>query len=633
MRSKLKTGLLCATLLGSLAFATVPAHAADTHGIIGRAEATHPVHFDVVLPLRDKDGLEKLVAAQHDPQSPLFHKWITPQEFGLRFGPDTATIARVKAALEARGFRVQTHTRSLHVYGTAGQAEATFGARMMLRQAEAGHVHVATTDTLHLPKELTDAGAQVFSFMPHNDQVMSLVRGKVDPKNRYSETGTYWFDDLKQAYGYPAYGATATVKGTPVKLDGTGATIGALMSSDILPADIQATFDHENWSTITGTPDPTITTVDIDGGGGVGGGAFFEASLDTQEEITSAPGANVILYSIPSLSDADIFSGYVTIIDANAVDMVSSSFGECEQYYFPNYNGGQDYRGVLLAEHELFLQGNSQGITFLASSGDEAGKLCISTSYFNGKHGKWIPSVSTPAADPNVTAVGGTNVVTGYNQGSLDSPYVGENAWADYFFPGDPYGTGGFAVGETWGAGGGYSKLYTQPNYQTLVTTGSTSARALPDVGMQVGGCPYGASDYSKKLNACTGGKNPINGDGNTQRSAVVVAAEVGAGGGFYGLIGTSVSSPEFTGAMAPLVALQGRMGNLNTYLYAKAAEQAKGGTQYFHTNIPGYNGVVLTDLNSGYSLSTGVGTPLVANLLGVPSVPLAGTPQTPSNP
>jgi subtilase family serine protease len=633
MHSKLKTGRLRAALLGGMALAAGPALAAapiTDHAIIGRAEATRPVHFDVVLPLRDPAGLERLVAAQHDPNSPLFHQWITPQQFGLRFGPDSATVERVAASLRAKGFQVQTHTRSLHVYGSASQVESAFGARMMLRQTNEGHVHIATTDALHLPPELTEAGAKVYSFMPHNDHVTSHYTGPVNPQNRYSATGTYWFDDLKQTYGYPAYGATATVKGKTVRLDGTGVTIGALMSSDIVPADIQAVFDHENWSTLAGTPDPTITTVDIDGGGGIGGDAFDEASLDTQEEITGAPGAHVILYSIPSLADGDIFDGYVNIVEQNAVDMVSSSFAGCELDYLPSFNGGQNYTGVLTAEHELFLQGNAQGITFLAGSGDGAGRECATLSYLVGGKGFFLPSVAEPAADPNVTAVGGTNVVTTYVQGSLDSLYAGENAWDDYFPAGDPFGTGGKVIDQTWGAGGGYSQIYKKPTYQALVQTGSATARAIPDVGMQVGGCPLGAADYNKKQNACNGGNNPVNGNGNTQRSAVVVSV----GGQFGGFVGTSVSSPEFTGAMAPLVALHGRMGNLNPYLYDKAAAQAKNSKiPAYHTGIPGYNAVVQTNLNPTYSLSTGVGTPLVANLLGLPFVPLAGTPQTASNP
>jgi len=49
---------------------------------------------------------------------------------------------------------------------------------------------------------------------------------------------------------------------------------------------------------------------------------------------------------------------------------VSSSFGECEQDFLPAANGGTDFTGILKTFHALFQQGNAQGITFLASSGD-----------------------------------------------------------------------------------------------------------------------------------------------------------------------------------------------------------------------------------------------------------------------
>ncbi len=632
MVGKLKCALLCATLLGSLA--ATGARAAS-YPLIGAAEPSRPVTFDVILPLRNKDQLDKLLTQLHDPSSPLFHHWLSPKAFGLRFGPDSETISRVAGALTARGFTIaKTNTRSLHVIGTAGQVAAAFGAKMMLAKSDEGAIKVATADELKLPQELTDAHAQIFSFAPHGMHTMSALVGKVNPNNRYSATGGYWFDDLKQAYSYPAVTATTTVKGTTYKLDGTGATIGALMSSDILPSDITAVFENEKWSSITGLADPSITTDDLDGGGGLFGGAFAEASIDTQSEITGAPGANVILYSIPSLYDGDIINGYTTIVENNTVDIVSSSFGECELYYFPQYNGGTDLRGVLQAEHELFLQGNAQGISFFASSGDSAGKGCISASYFKPGPGKYIAGVSTPASDPAVTAVGGTNLVTGYDEGSLASPYVGENAWNDPEVTVDPYGFGYKVPGALWGAGSGYSAYWGQPSYQTLVNTGSTTARAVPDVGMHVGGCPGSASDYSHKLKECTGGKNPLNGLNDPQRSYGIFALAVGDGGGYYGFVGTSLSSPQFAGAMAPFVAINGRQGNFNNFLYTQAAKQAEGSTvQYFHTNIQGYNGVVLTDLNNAYSLSVGVGTPLVANLIGVPTAPLAGAPQTASNP
>ena len=197
---------------------------------------------------------------------------------------------RVVAALSARGLSVQTHSRSLHVSGPVALVESTLGTRLQLAHADtnAQGTRVVSASALQLPSELKEAGATVVSFGRNEAHVMS--RQATPPLsgtyNRYSQDGGYWFDDLKEAYRYPSYQTMVTVKGKTQRLDGTGATIGVLMSSDYLPTDVAAVFDYENWSVITGEPDPTLyKDVAIDGGGGLFGGAFAEVSIDTQSEI------------------------------------------------------------------------------------------------------------------------------------------------------------------------------------------------------------------------------------------------------------------------------------------------------------------------------------------------------------
>jgi subtilase family serine protease len=233
-----------------------------------------------------------------------------------------------------------------------------------------------------------------------------------------------------------------------------------------------------------------------------------------------------------------------------------------------------------------------------------------------------------------VTAVGGTNLVTVYKPGSLASQYATENAWSDPEIPYDPYGLGANVSGGVWGAGGGVSAMWPAPAYQSLVATGYTG-RAVPDIGMQVGGCPGGISVLNKKTMFCDGNNNPNDGDGNTDRSYGIFAIAVGDGGGFFGFIGTSLSSPEFAGALALLIEQNGRMGNVNEYLYQIAAKQAKSGkvATYLHTGIPGFNGLIQSNISATYNASTGIGTPIVTSVVGVPSATQAGTPQTLSNP
>src|SRR5208283_1900448 len=110
------------------------------------------------------------------------------------------------------------------------------------------------------------------------------------------------------------------------------------------------------------------------------------------------------------------------------------------------------------------------GITFLASSGDAGGLSIPSLGYFTATPknppvitGQFLQAIEEPASDPYVTAVGGTNLITTYTKGSLDTQYVTENAYYDPLIPYDPYGTGNLVSGGVWGSGGGVSIYYPKP--------------------------------------------------------------------------------------------------------------------------------------------------------------------------
>jgi subtilase family serine protease len=201
-------------------------------------------------------------------------------------------------------------------------------------------------------------------------------------------------------------------------------------------------FDHEHFTATTGKPPPAPSRVYIDGGAPFdpASDGSFEASLDVQQVIGGAPGAAVTIVDIPDLSDASILDGYNYIVNAaNAhgapyFQLVNSSFGECELFYSAAYNDGEDFTFILGYYNELFEQGNAEGITFVASSGDSGGLECPDTNYFalpvNGVSqsapSRFLPGVEFPASSPFVTAVGGTNLITTYQPPSLNSAYVSE---------------------------------------------------------------------------------------------------------------------------------------------------------------------------------------------------------------
>ena len=114
--------------------------------------------------------------------------------------------------------------------------------------------------------------------------------------NRYSPVGPYWFDDIKQAYEFPSY----------QKLTGKGRTIAIVMSNDFLDSDMEAYFGHEKLAV------PKIVRRPIGGGAPFDPFGSIETSLDIQQSGGMAPGATIVHYNIPDLSDQAIFVAYTS---------------------------------------------------------------------------------------------------------------------------------------------------------------------------------------------------------------------------------------------------------------------------------------------------------------------------------
>jgi subtilase family serine protease len=621
-------GLCAALIAGALSLSSLESLRAATMIPSGATVAATPpgqtLVFSVYLPMQNKSALDALVADQQNIKSALYHKWLTPAQFNTQFGASPSSVANAKAALESEGFKVLGVTgRAIQVSGTAEAFASAFSTSLSTVSVN-GRSNVLATTGLQLPAALKAQGVSVSAFatLPrmHMHSSPSLIPS-YNPANRYTPAGGYWYDDLKQAYDYPSYQS----------LDGTGASVAIVISSDVLDSDIAAMFNHEKFTATTGKSPPVHAVVPIDGGappfGSPENGGYFEASLDVQQVLGGAPGAQVTVVDIPDLSDGSILDGYNYIVNAETASgapffqLVNSSFGECELFYGAAYNGGEDFTFLLDYYNALFEQGNAEGITFVASSGDSGGLECPDTNYVAGPvngvaptaPSRFLPGVEFPASSPFVTAVGGTNLVTTYNPPSLNSAYVSENGDGDPELPYDPYGLGVPVYGGFWGAGGGLSAYFSQPPYQALVNTGSTF-RTTPDVGMQVGGCPAGTG-----IEPC-----------GLPRSYVLTYI----GGVLYGVIGTSVASPEFVSALALAVEAYGPLGNANYFLYQQGAAQTAGGSVSYNRNIPSFDGKYTnTTPSTNYNYIVGNGTPQVRKLFGMTAMPAAGAPQTPSNP
>src|ERR1700684_199723 len=76
-----------------------------------------------------QEALDQLLDAQHNPESPSYHQWLTPEQYGERFGVSEADAAQGVGWLQSHRMEVEEVTagrRSIVFSGTAGQVESAF---------------------------------------------------------------------------------------------------------------------------------------------------------------------------------------------------------------------------------------------------------------------------------------------------------------------------------------------------------------------------------------------------------------------------------------------------------------------------------------------------------------------------
>jgi subtilase family serine protease len=294
-----------------------------------------------------------------------------------------------------------------------------------------------------------------------------------------------------------------------------------------------------------------------------------EISLDVLWAHAIAPGANIVLVLSKSDADADILSATKYAVDHNLGDVVSQSFGENESCMAP---------ALLAQQHQIFVEATQKNITLFASSGD-FGSAQIACDGLSA-----VQAVSTPASDPLVTAVGGTELhAAGYcltafgcNPGANPAPgtYQGEIAWNEPAF------------GAT---GGGFSVVYDEPPYQK---------------GTIHGGKELGVPDISYSAAVLHG---------------VLTYLDIpGIPAGFYLFGGTSAGSPQWSAILAIVDQKAGSdLGYINTALYhigqaqshysASLFDVTSGNNSFF--GVPGFSA------GTGWDPATGLGSPTADQL------------------
>ncbi len=177
-------------------------------------------------------ALDQLLAEQQDPNSLNYHKWLTPEEFGDRFGLAQADIDLASNWLTAQGFTVDEVARGrnwIAFNGIAAQVEAAFHAPIH-NYVVGGVTHFAASTDISVP----DAFAGVVSGVTGlNDFAPRPRNVGARPRVTSSITGNHFVvpGDFATIYNLPSY--TNGVVCTSPCLDGTGQSIAIVGQSDL----------------------------------------------------------------------------------------------------------------------------------------------------------------------------------------------------------------------------------------------------------------------------------------------------------------------------------------------------------------------------------------------------------------
>jgi hypothetical protein len=547
------------------------------------------------------DELKKLLAGQQDRSSPDYHHWLTPDEFGKRFGPADQDVSAINLWLQSHGFivsKVSSGRNVIEFSGRASQVEAAFHTPIH-RYRVNGTDHWANSADPQIPSALSGVvagiatthtfGPKPLHVFPDRPILFGAPAGLITPNLTNTSDGSHALSpaDFKRIYDLDNVGAS-----------GNGVTIAVVARSNIHVEDIDDfrtlfRLPANSPQIIVKGPDPGVLNRNEEA----------EAVLDTSWSGAVAPDATVKVVVSESTNSSDgVLLSEQYIIDNNLADVMTESFGTCEAHAT---------RAFANLIESLAQQAAAQGITYLVSSGDSGSAGCDAPT---SPAATGPLSVNLLASSPYTTAVGGTQLAENGNDpqywsaqtlssGLSALSHIPEVAWNESC-PASQCGT----TASLWSGGGGSSIFFSKPDWQSGVPgIPNDGVRDIPDVALT-------SATHDPYLICLERSCVP---DANGKVSV-------------YGIGGTSAAAPAFAGVMAMVdQAVQSRQGQANSVLYTLAAAQAatcgisNATTQpspcAFHdvtqggNAVPGQAGYGTLNASylssAGYDLATGLGS------------------------
>ncbi len=559
------------------------------------------LHFN--LTAAQQAELNQLLQDQQNPNSPNYHQWLTPAQFGARFGLSGADLSKVTSWLTSKGLKVvdvAPSANDITVSGTVSQVEQAFNVSIHA-MSENGEQHIANITDPQLPTAIANIVTGITGL--HDFKPKARARASVVPRFTSSQTGSHY---MAPGDFYTIYDVNQLISNSSI--NGSGISIAVIGQTDISTSDVAA------FRSASGLDGAACTTsnlsacnlpqaVNVPGHvNGIVSGDIDEAQLDVEWSGAVAPKATIMFVTVGAAQSLSVVDALNYAINNNVAPLITISYGNCESGW------GQ---AQLNSINQKLQQANVQGITVFGPSGDSGATDCdVAPPADFGL------TVDFPGSSPFVTSAGGTMFNEGsatgttayWNSNSSSSTanagsaisYIPETVWNES----TPSSLGG--------GGGGVSSYFAKPAWQVGSGVPSDSARDVPDVSFNAASAHDGYLFCSQ--GSCTNGFRNSSGNLNV----------VG---------GTSVASPTLAGVFALLEQYLGggtanRIGNANPMIYGLANSTYYGNV--FHDITSGNNnsscqqgtpncpngGTIGYSATTGYDLATGWGSLDVYNFV-----------------
>ncbi|MGH9476186.1 MAG: protease pro-enzyme activation domain-containing protein [Terriglobales bacterium] len=543
--------------------------------------------------------LAALLAAQQNPASPLYHHWLTPDQFGARFGMSTADLDKVESWLQQQGFTLDSVSRSRtrsRFSGTVGQVESAFAAPMHYFNL-GGVRHFAPASALSLPAAIAPTVLAIGNLDDFRPQPRALFRPSVRPNPHFTSSlsGNVYFapGDIATTYDVAPLQAGGDT--------GAGQTIAVVGQSAVALADIE---DFQGAAGLT-IKDPTLILTPGTGTATIFSGDEAESDLDLEWAGALATGATIDFVYVGSDTNSDVFTALTFAVDQDLAPIISSGYGDCE--------AAEGSEPSTL--EPVLQQAAAQGQTVISATGDEGSTDCSGVTGLSTAQQEAL-AVDYPSSSAYVTGVGGTEI-TAANATAGTSYWAAASSGSDVlssalqYIPEIAWNDDSTASGLSAG-GGGASALFAKPSWQTAVPgIPADGMRDVPDLAL------YASPNYPGYL-YCTS-------DTTAWASGQTASCDDGFRDGATGSLttagGTSFAAPIFAGMVAVINQAAGYssgQGLLNPTLYSLAANRATYAAA-FHDITSGNNdctagsnycsSIVGFSAGPGYDQVTGLGS------------------------